>query len=622
MTKNFSYTDFGSDPYTSIGYDPTKSSLYGGAEVFTTGVGGVRLPLIKKIPYLEQGFGVTLAPTVYMTPTDIFTTQMTSVTVLRINRWRRSDLAWVGFISLTIAGAGVKTTRELFVKNDASEVLLLFTSATTAEGGVAWCYGITAGDWSVGQTFAAGVSTIASRLTFVIKQNATNILIAGASMDTSTPAGTLNSGTPNSFVLWIIQSTNTAAGPAFVRLDLGTTMPAPATGIITILDAQRVISGVMLGDFATNLPSATLANLRYLSPGANHGAGITGVPALFYTRGTTTSRIGRKIITDFTAGFTAETDYMAELPPKGATLQAVQAQFGSLHYDINDYFILFINLAGGRCYRLIYTPGGVFERYFGVDCKTYDAVGNSDQPVYSSMTNARGSMDGRSLVLNRQVALGQQLIVIEAGTQGGYVITKEFSTPNAARFYQAAIARIGIGGIAIPTEGYDLYYRTSGISDNSGAWTAVDDQGDLSSIGAATSIQFKIVFSILGYTCVSAQISRLLVAWEDGNSTDSHYEPLVTKSDIANRRFAYRQGTAWGSNIPRMRIRLYNAATGGLELDDDTTTHAFGTFEYSDDGGSIWKAWDVTKDTVGYYIRYTANSLTAGLTIRALLTQY
>ena len=128
------------------------------------------------------------------------------------------------------------------------------------------------------------------------------------------------------------------------------------------------------------------------------------------------------------------------------------------------------------------------------------------------------------------------------------------------------------------------------------------------------------IFKILGTTCIPSRIMGLSMTYED-NTTDSHYEPSVGNSSVTNRIFAYRQGTAWGSNIPDLRIRLYNAVTGVLVLDDTVLVSGFGTFEYSTDGGSNWLAWNATADVVSNYIRYTATSLPNGIRIRSLLTQ-
>jgi hypothetical protein len=70
-----------------------------------------------------------------------------------------------------------------------------------------------------------------------------------------------------------------------------------------------------------------------------------------------------------------------------------------------------------------------------------------------------------------------------------------------------------------------------------------------------------------------------------------------------------------------MRIRLYNAVTGSLILDDDITSSAYGTWQYSSNNGTSWNTWLNTADVVGNYIRYTATSLPGSTRIKALLTQ-
>jgi hypothetical protein len=107
--------------------------------------------------------------------------------------------------------------------------------------------------------------------------------------------------------------------------------------------------------------------------------------------------------------------------------------------------------------------------------------------------------------------------------------------------------------------------------------------------------------------------------YEDSGQ-DSHYQPSLTKSSAANRHFVWRQVSSWGGNIPDLQIRLYNAATGFLVLDDTVDVSGSGTWQYSTDG-STWNSWSASADAVGNYIRYTATTLPNNITVRALLTQ-
>ena len=568
------------------------------------------------------------------------------------------------------------------------------------------------------QTVAYGVASAPAPNMYPAKVGANyNVFSTITSICTSTPNAAVNNGTPNSFLLYILQSTNNPAAlltqqtPTISRLDLGTTMPKVQNGIITIPDTQRYSSGFLTGDLLSYLPSASISQMIYASPGANHGAGITGVPALFMTRGTTTARLGRLILSRFATGTSitkrartsnivtltfaahnfalgqriyvesvggsnynsgnsgrepgtqilvtaatattisyantganeAETpdvtgiviptiigddDYMADIPPLGATIQQVVQNFSGLSYDsYNDYFLI-VNNGSFRDYRTVYAPGMPMERFFGVvNFETNPIAALTLPTAFSSMLSVRQGFGGRTLVVPRQgitaaAPAAQQLLLMEAGAQGGYVITKEIATTNATAFYRVLTSEVRGNSGSYGKERYDVYYRTSGISGNSGVWTKINDEATLTNVVAATSIQFKIVFDILNWTCISPEITSLTVTWEDGTTTDSHYQPSVGKSSVADKRFAWRFATGFGYSVPDLRVRLYDAVSGVQQCDDDTLNNpALGTFEQTTNDGGLWSAWthtDKANDTT--YLRYTPASTANNIRIKALLT--
>jgi hypothetical protein len=158
------------------------------------------------------------------------------------------------------------------------------------------------------------------------------------------------------------------------------------------------------------------------------------------------------------------------------------------------------------------------------------------------------------------------------------------------------------------------------MSGNTGTWLRVPDNGDISTlVGGANQIQVAVTWQTMGMLGAYPWVYSVNVTYEDG-SQDSHYLPSLANSSASGRIFAFYQAQLWNSNVPDLRIRLYNATTGFLILDDDVTTSLYGTWEYSSNGGSTWLPWDDTEDVVGNYIRYTADSLPANTLIRALLT--
>ena len=462
----------------------------------------------------------------------------------------------------------------------------------------------------------------------------------------------------------------------------------------------------------SNLPSAALSQLVYAVPGANHGGGITGVPAVFCTRGTAAARVSRFVVSRFTAStpitnrfrlnnvatltFTGhsftlnqyvyvqgvggvgynsgyygkepnkqvqitfvnattiqyynigpnetitgdtggrviatiigEDDYITDIPPLGPTIQAAENNWFGLAYDSNnDYFIIVTN-GSMRDYRTIYNPGLPLERFFGVvDYETNPIAAGSLPVVESSMLTARVGFGGRTLIIPRQgitaaAAVAQQLLLIEVGAQGGYVITNEILTPNATAFYRVYTSEVRGGSGSYGKERYDIYYRTTGITDNSVHWTKINDEASLYNVVSAASIQFKILFDILNWTCISPEITSLGLTWEDSIIIDnSYYQPSVGKSSVTAKQFAWKFATGFGGPVPDLRVVLYDAVSGVMECDDNTNTNpAAGTFEQSTNDGASWSAWtnaDKSNDTT--YIRYTPASTANNITIKAVLT--
>ncbi len=176
----------------------------------------------------------------------------------------------------------------------------------------------------------------------------------------------------------------------------------------------------------------------------------------------------------------------------------------------------------------------------------------------------------------------------------------------------------------LPTEPYRAYYRTTGITDDSGAWTLIDYSGNISGAVGANAIQFMLEFRTIGAFSQPNRIYNVGVTYED-NTTDSHFQPSAGKSSVTLKQFAWRHSTAfgvsYGSVIPNLRIRLYDAVGGGLVLDDTSAAPLLGTFQKSTDNGGTWGDFTtVDKINDNTYIRYTPTNLGDNIKVRALLT--
>jgi hypothetical protein len=364
----------------------------------------------------------------------------------------------------------------------------------------------------------------------------------------------------------------------------------------------------------------------------NHGS-ASGVNSLYYS---TTTRVYRAPISAIASGSLSYLGDagMFEVPPGGSTTYSSAASFAAVDYSSTIDRIFIPNSAGrfGTYVTKYNASGDQFEKLIGVNLSrlklTTTESGASDG-LFPQAVLTLWTEDGWMFAIPSTTTTGQNWLYVwpfgadayYVNENNQYVITPKLATTGATKLYSVYVDHqeyAGDYGLGFPVESYKVWYRTSGIDDNSGAWNAVPVGADLQSVSPGSYIQFKIAFDIMGEICVPTRIYSIALVYEDG-SQDSHYQPSLSKSSAASSRFAWKQVSSWGGTIPNLRIRLYNADTEYLVLDDNVTSSAYGTFEYSTNGTS-WNAWSSSADTIGNYIRYTATTLPNNITVRALLT--
>jgi len=708
-------------PFSTAGY----GIAYNGTQYVAMGIGGMTMAYSSNgttwtacaSPPFTQGNAVCWGAQVgnIVTPGTTITPRWCAVGIGASHTiaWSTDGINWTG--------AGVTMFPAISGGNGICFNGTLFTAVgTKGAGSFTAAYSHDCITWNgvltnLPQTIGQAVGCSPAPNMYPAKVGSTNNVLS--TISNITVADPTNTGVNNgNLKIYVIQTTNTVAAPALNLLDLST-LPLSQNGIITIPDTSRYSSAIMTSEYATNLPSATVSQITIATPGSNHPVGISGVTALFFTRGTAAARVGRVVISRFTNatpttrrsrlnntatitfashsftvnqrviiyGFTGisgvtynnggfgkepgiqvvityanattiqyvnigpnesdiadtngrviatligEDDYITDIPPLGATIQQAVNNWGGLAYDpINDYFIIVTN-GSFRDYRAIYNPGQPLERFWGtVNFETNPIAAGPLPIVAATMLTARVGYADRTLIVTRQgltaaAAAAQQLLLIEVGAHGAYVITKEIITTNATAFYRVYVSEKRGGSGSYAKERYDVYYRTNGISDNSGVWVKINDEATLYDVTAATSIQFKIVFDILNWTCVSPEITSLGLTWEDGITSDSHYQPSVGKSSIVDKRFAWRFATPFnlsGGTIPNLRVRLYDAISGVMQCDDNTLTNpALGSFEISTNDGTNWSNWvNNDKGNETTYLRYTPASTANNIRIKAVLT--
>jgi hypothetical protein len=519
--------------------------------------------------------------------------------------------------TITLTGsAGTISSGTSYVIEDL-RVLTSTTNATTTNGGLFVTKGLRIEDF-------INTGTVIPAATTVDNIKAVYWL-ADASTVTNTIAGGCSMESKISWTDHRVYVTDTT-GPKIYVYNMRAALTLTA-GKDTTTNIIKTGNQAVTGTLSQN------NNSRILTLG--HGPG-SGVACLYFA---TTTRVYRCVVSGITNGSTTwQSDAMVEVPPGSTTTYPLTSVLSNIDYisNIDRLVVLTTSATGARSYITQYnTTSAQFDHIFLIDDKNLDqSTANANSPMYpstSATTLASWTDSGRMhLVRLSAAATLNQLYTLPIGAHWSYtatsnsvLMTPSLSTSNSTKLYRLyvnEVKRIGDDQYVVNPEPYKMYVRTSGISSNTGPWTLVTDDGDLSGMSPSSEIQFKFEFNTIGRTCIPARILGLSLTYED-DSTDSHYQPSVANSSITTNIFANRQSIAWGSNIPNMRIRLYNAVTGVLILDDNITSSAYGTWQYSSNNGTSWNTWLNTQDVVGNYIRYTATSLPGSTRIKALLTQ-
>lgn len=501
--------------------------------------------------------------------------------------------------------------------------IMVNTNATAANGGVFVTKGLAPEIFTPGGTSIRSTGTVDNqRLTYHIIDNSTvlNTTALGAALEEKTD--NLNQN------LYVLDGTT---NPFLFKYNVR----APL-----ILSAGRAINPFILKTAQPGLLAGTASqanNGRLANPIHGPGAGLN---CLYFT---TTTRIYRTTelssITSGSAGWIA--DAAVEIPPGGTNTFTASSLMNSIEFSsIMDKFIVCVNATTTPFRSYVtdyYTDSSQFDRIFGGDFRQQDlaSADSSITPVPSMIGGpysvwSEGGMCyiatiGTTSITNRAYAIPLSADWEYADSTNARLITPEISTPNCSKFLRVYISKAEVLGgttnknLGLPTEPLRVYYRTAGITDDSGTWTLLEDYSDLSGIGAATSIQLMFEFKTIGLTCIPARVYGVTVLYED-LSTLSNYQPSVANSNITSKYFAWRFATAFGSTVPTLRIRLYDAVSNGLLVDDDSATPD-GTWQKSTDGGSNWVAYDsVDKTNENTYIRYSPNSLGDNIKVSAVLT--
>lgn len=521
---------------------------------------------------------------------------------------------------LTLAISGPTVSNVSYIIEEYRVSIAVTTATTVTNGSLFVCKGLHPGLFTTsGTNVAIATTTDNLRATYWLADAATilNTVSAGLCDDDSTATYTNHDA-------YVLNGASTTA--TIYKYNLRAALTGLSAGKSTSAFVYATGNQVVVGNITQNLNTVLTV--------AGHGP-ASGAKAIYFV---TTTRGYFALVSNITAGSTTFIDPQAltEVPLGGVNTFAASGALYSLAYDsFSDMFL--ITTSGASSTRSYYTKwkvdGSQLDYIVGSDFKQLDqtTVSSETIPTPNILTLPLVGMFWNGILfLSRisAVATTNQFYSIPFGAHWSLsgtnsinakrLITPSIPTTDAVKFYKLYVNHadwIGGNELGVSCEPYRIYYRTSGISDNSGSWTLINQIGDLSGIVATSEIQFMFEFRIIGQAGIPTRLYNMALSYED-NLTDSHYAAAVSKSDKTLNQFAWKQIVAWGTTIPTMKVVINNLTVPGVIITDTTTAQAYGTFEYSVNG-TTWVPWSPSADAVGIYVRYTATTLPSAIVASA-----
>lgn len=519
--------------------------------------------------------------------------------------------------------AGTITAGTAYVIEDL-RAYVLATSVTTSLGGLYVVKGLNRAHFTgAGGAVPAATTVDNIKACYFLKDAVTGTLTVGFGMGLEDPIS------KTSRMVWLL---DTLANPVMHKHDVYAALTVASGASTSSFLFKTGAGGAVTGTTSQN------NNGRVATTA--HGPG-SGLACIYFT---TTTRIYRTVAlsTIVAASTTWVADNMTEVPPGGTSSYAAGAALNSIEYSavIDKFIVMSAGTTGARSYVTQYrTDGGQMDRILLADYKQIDqgAADSSTTPFPSQQALPFTAwIEGGLLYMLRfgTSAIINQLYIVPLGADWEYIaisdarlVLPKLATPDAKEYVGAFVNAAQIVGgatghnLGMQPEPYRVQFRTSGIDDNSGGWTLLDDTLDLTGVAGATAIQFRLEFR-MGNVLVPARVLNFGVIYQDNGMSDHWQGSTNVGTDITNKRFGFRHSVAYGAAVPRLKCELFDAESGVSLGSDDSTTQAW-TWEKSTNGGGAWAAYNSTdRANATTYVRVAPTGLADNTRVRGVLTEF
>lgn len=432
---------------------------------------------------------------------------------------------------------------------------------------------------------------------------------------------------------WSQQFVYSADGAATTLRLFRYNIRAPLTltaGAATLTGSDIVVTGTQA--VTGNLSQANNGRVGTLT----HGAG-NGVPSLYLF---TLSRILRVPLANIVGGSTSlVADSMSEAPPGGANTNLASAGFISMDIAGSlDKLVIGVSTGSvGSIYITDYYTGGqqIDRRSGCTSSQTPSALRDTDSPVFVHYPGSASPFvwvedgwlfwvysQGTTTTLNALTAYPLAADwEFQAEAPNRIICPKITLGATPAKIYRVlvnCVENIGDSTMGVTPDAYRLQVRTAGIDDNSGAWTDVPQNGDLSGLGTPSAIQFAFQFRTAGLVMLPARVLSLALIYETDDELPAQYRWNIGDFNAGNGTFGFIQATLFGNAPTVHTINIYRADTNALVLTQASNGSTNGDFQYWT--GSAWTN-GLGSDAVGTRRRFVpSGSLPGGVDLYAKLT--
>jgi hypothetical protein len=164
-------------------------------------------------------------------------------------------------------------------------------------------------------------------------------------------------------------------------------------------------------------------------------------------------------------------------------------------------------------------------------------------------------------------------------------ITLQITPIKYYRLLVNCVKNIGDTYFGVTPDMYKVQYRTQGISNNSGSWIDIPQDGDMSKTTPSNEIQFAFQFRTAGVIMLPARILSLALLYENEDGIPSQFAWNYQDTNLNSGVFSWIQNEYY-NDINKQRIELYRFDNDELLMSQELCENKNGIVEYWN--GSVW----------------------------------